>query len=47
MKLICKKTGDLCRLCMAGVLPNVIDCPNLLRIETEQDQAEADEPPAE
>ena len=51
MKLICKKSGDPCRLCMAGVIPNVIECPNLLRVDDPPQETETpdepDEPPAE
>lgn len=48
MKLICKKSGDPCRLCMAGVIPNVIECPNLLKVDDSPQPAnEPDEPHAE
>ena len=32
MKLICKKTGKPCRMCMWGLLKNIEDCQNMEKV---------------
>ena len=40
-KGICKKSGLPCGKCMAGVLPDVTECPNL--VQDEQHKEKSDE----
>lgn len=44
MKLICKKTGKGCLVCMGSKMP---ECPNLIKVDDPPKPAdEPDQPPA-